>query len=88
MVEGTITTAPDANSPTILFEGAETPSGAYSVLTDAVVSARFQDGWVQIDTEDIPPHTTIGEATYDEDSEKVTALSIREHILEEYGHQE
>lgn len=86
MVTGKITTAPDAESETVMFEYEDTPSRAYMALTDAVVSAKFHPEWVQVDVGDIPPHTTLGVATYDEDAEEVTELSLRQSILEDYGH--
>lgn len=87
MVEGEIVTGPDADSSTVLFNREDTPSGGYSVLTDAVILAKFHPNWVEIDTESIPPHTTIGTATYDEEEEEVTALTIKSDILKEFGYQ-
>lgn len=81
---GKITTGPDSESETIMFASQDTPADAYMALTDAVVGAKFHDGWTQVDTEQIPRHTVVGTATY-EDGE-VTALELNEGILEEYGH--
>lgn len=86
MVTGKIATGPDAESSTIMFHGVDTPSMAYEHLTDAVYRAAFYEEWVQVDVEEIPPHTTIGRATFDEDAGKVTALEIDDDILREYGH--
>lgn len=61
----------------------ETPSGAYMVLTDAVVGAKYQDGYDEIHTEQIDSGKYIGTATY-KDGE-VTELEIDENILAEYG---
>lgn len=86
MAYGKLTTGPDADSGTILFHDTDTPSRAYEHLTDAVLRAAFHDEWVQVDVEAIPPHTVIGQATYDEDREEVTALEIDDAILRDYGH--
>lgn len=86
MVKGTIVTAPDSDSGTVMFLSEDTPSEAYEVLTDAVYQAKNHEDWVQVDTEDIPAHTNIGVAEYDEDAETVTSLRIRTAVLEGYGH--
>jgi len=86
MVTGKIITAPDVESETVLFEHNDTPQGAYMALTDAVVSAWHHPDWVQVDVGMIPSHVRIGEATYDEESGKVTELELYESILENYGH--
>lgn len=86
MVNGKLTTAPDAESSTIMFTGVDTPSGAYEHLTDAVYRAAFHEEWVQVDIDAIPPNTTIGRATFDEETGEVTALEIDDEILREYGH--
>lgn len=87
MVKGTITTGPDPESGTVLFKSEDTPSYAYEVLTDAVLRAQDHPKWAQVDTEAIPPHTELGIAQYDEDSETVTMLRLRTEILKDYGHQ-
>lgn len=86
MAHGKLTTGPDAESGTILFHNVDTPSRAYEHLTDAVLRAAFHEEWVQVDVESIPPHTVIGQATYDEEKEEVTALELNDGILREYGH--
>lgn len=85
MVDGTITTGFDRNSDTLMFSHEDTPSGAYKALTDAVYGALDYDEYSMIDVENLPRDTNIGEATYDEESGKVTSLTLYDWVLEDFG---
>lgn len=85
MVDGTITTGFDRNSDTLMFSNVDTPSGAYTALTEAVYGAMGYEGYSMIDVENLPRDTNIGEATYDEDSGKVTSLTLYDWVLDDFG---
>jgi len=85
MVTAKITTNVDRMSDTIMFKGEDTPSNAYSKLTQAVYDAKGYDSISMIDIENLPVNTVIGTATYDTDTETVTDLDIRDWVIEEYS---
>jgi len=85
MVEGYITTNTDYASNTMRFKHEETPSNAYSKLTDVVLNAEFHEDYSQIDIENLPRDTMIGEAEYDEEEEAVTNLELFDWVLDDFG---
>ena len=84
-VSGRITTTANRESGTVMFRGT-TPPGAYEALTDAVLSAKGRDGWVEVDVEAIPPNTVIERATFSSDTGEVLNLKLHYDILRRYGH--
>jgi len=85
MVSGNITTNTDYASNTMMFKREDTPSGAYSKLTDAVLTAKFHDDYSQVDIDNLPRDTMIGEAEYNEEEEAVTNLELFDWVLEDFG---
>ena len=85
MVSGRITTNTDYASNTMMFKHEDTPSNAYSELTDAVLMAKFHDDYSQVDIDNLPRDTMIGEAEYDEEEEAVTNLELFDWVLEDFG---
>ena len=85
MVTDKITTNLDEISDTIMFNSKDTPSNAYSHLTQAVYDAQGYNELTMIDIEELPPGKVIGEATYDTTAETVTNLTLKQWVIDEYG---
>lgn len=86
MVTDELTTNLDNISDTIMFKSEDTPSNAYTKLTQAVYDAKGYDSVSMIDTENLPNDTVIGTATYDTSEEKVTDLQLKQWVLDDYGY--
>lgn len=85
MIDENISTSFNRGSDTILFTGVDTPSMAYTALTEAVYTAFGYDEYSMIDVENLPSDACIGRASYDEESGKVCSLILHDWVLEEYG---
>lgn len=79
----------------VMFVTEDTPSSCYGVLKNAVSVATGQEGYSQIDVDEISKDVSntgsmkIGEATVEQNymgKWEVTSLKINEDIKEQYGY--